>query len=73
MGIGWFLGGLFFILHSILCFWIGYKKPEKMLKLVKMKLGKKSTDELAVKLCYAFVGIDIIVAVALFYFGYINR
>lgn len=48
IGMGYFLGGLFLILYGIMCFYVGFRKPEKLFKITKMKLGKKKSDETVV-------------------------
>lgn len=72
MGLGWLLGGLFFIAHSGMCLWIGLKKPTKLFNIAKKKLGKKATDRGTEIFCYVFVGVDLVISAALLYFGMLN-
>lgn len=55
MKIGYLLGGMFLLAYMVLVAFLGgIKKNEWILKQVKAKLGKKMSDETAVKICLVF-------------------
>jgi len=60
------IGGIACLLYAILVYYIAIKKPPKMIKLVRKKLGKKSTDKAAVILCYIFATLALAGAIVLF-------
>ncbi len=52
MSLGWLLGGIASLLYAVLVGWFGgIKKTPGLLKLVKMKINKKMSDEAAAKIC----------------------
>lgn len=52
MSLGWLLGGMASLLYAVLVGWFGgIKKTPGLLKLVKMKINKKMSDEVAAKTC----------------------
>ncbi len=54
---GWALGGLVCIIYMLAVGGLALKKSPGLIKLVKMKLGKKTTDEAAVKISLVMAGI----------------
>ena len=55
MGIGYLLGGMFCLAYAVLVSYFGgIKKNPWLLKMVKMKLGKKMTDETAARISLGF-------------------
>lgn len=73
MSIGYSLGSLALILYSAMCIYIGVKKPEKMINLVRKKLMNKISKEAAAKLCIIFGIIALISAFILLVLGFINN
>ena len=69
MGIGWLLGGIFCLIYCAGVTYGGIKKTPWLLKMVKMKLGKKMTDEAAAKICVVFGIIMGVVGVFLLIYG----
>jgi hypothetical protein len=47
---GWALGGLLCILYTLIVGGLALKKSPGLIKLVKMKMGKNTTDKTAVTL-----------------------
>lgn len=54
---GWALGGLLCIIYMLVVGGLALKKSPGLIKLVKMKLGKKTTDKTAVTLSLVMAGI----------------
>jgi len=70
MGTGYLLGGIACLLYFALVFYFGaVKKTPGLLKLVKMKINKKMSDEAAVKVCAWFSVIIGLVGVFLLVYG----
>ncbi len=55
---------LFFLLYAAMCFYVAFKKPPKLIKIVKLKLGNIS-DEGAVKASYAAAVVALVIAIVL--------
>lgn len=72
IGVGYYIGGLVLILYGIMCFYIGFKKPTKLFKITKLKVGKKKSDETVVKICYVFSAITIIAGIIVLTVGFLN-
>ncbi len=47
---GWALGGLVCILYAVVVGSLAMKKSPGLIKIVKMKMGKKTTDQTAIKI-----------------------
>ena len=60
------IGGIACLLYALVCYYIAFKKPPKMIKLVQKKLGKKSTEKTAVIACYIFGTLALAGAIVLF-------
>ena len=73
MGIGYLLGGIACLIYT---FFVGYyggiKKSPGLLKLVKMKLNKKMSDNAAAKICLVAAVVMFAVGIFLFVFGAIQ-
>lgn len=70
MGAGYLLGGLFCIIYMLgVGYFGGIKKLPILLKMVKMKLGKKMSDETAAKICLYFGGLVGAIGIFLFIYG----
>lgn len=72
IGIGYFLGGLFLIVYSIFCFYVGIKRPEKLFRIAKLKFGKNKKDAFIAKLCKIWASIMLIAGIIVFILGYLN-
>ncbi len=56
---------LFFLLYAAMCFYIGFKRPPKLIRLVKAKLGNKVGDDGAAIASYIAGAVAVIVAIVL--------
>ncbi len=64
---GYAIGALFLLLYAVMCFYVAIKKPENMIRIVKLKFGNKITDETAVKICYGAGIVAVIIAIVLLF------
>lgn len=69
MGIGYLVGGIACIIYMLGVGYGGIKKSPGLLKIVKMKLGKKMSDEKAAKICIIMAILIGALGVFLFIFG----
>lgn len=70
MGIGYLLGAIFCILYSALVgYFGGIKKSPGLLKIVKLKINKKMSDDTAVKICIGASIFMLVVGIFLIVFG----
>lgn len=73
MSIGYLLGGMFCIIYAVLvAYFGGIKKNVWLLKMVKMKLSKKMSDNTAAKISLGFGLVIGAVGVFLLIFGAIQ-
>ncbi len=73
MGTGYLLGGIACLLYAALVgYFGGIKKSPGLLKLVKMKINKKMSDEAAAKVSLAAALVVLAGGVFLFIFGVIQ-
>ncbi|MCK5154806.1 MAG: hypothetical protein KAQ69_00140 [Spirochaetales bacterium] len=73
MGTGYLLGGIACVLYAVLVGGFGgIKKSPGLLKLVKMKINKKMSDEAAVKICWVAACVVLAGGIFLFVFGAIQ-
>ncbi len=73
MSLGWLLGGMASFLYAGLVGWFGgVKKVPGLLKLVKMKINKKMSDETAAKICIGAAIVVGLFGVFCFVFGAIQ-
>ncbi len=54
---GWVLGGLLCIIYMLVVGGLALKKSPGLIKLVKMKMGKNTTDKAAITLSLVMAGI----------------
>ncbi len=54
---GWALGGLLCIIYTLAVGGLALKKSPGLIKLVKMKLGKKLSDEAVIKICLVMAAV----------------
>ena len=70
MGVGYLLGGIACVIYAILVgYFGGIKKSPGLIKIVKMKLGKKMKDETAAKVCLVMALVVLAVGIFLFIYG----
>ena len=70
MAIGYLLGGIACVVYAILVgYFGGIKKSPGLIKIVKMKLGKKMKDETAAKICLVMALVVLSVGIFLFVYG----
>jgi hypothetical protein len=70
MGTGYLLGGIACLLYAALVgHFGGIKKSPGLLKLVKMKINKKMSDDAAAKISLVAAGVMLAVGIALFIIG----
>ena len=63
---GYIIGGIACVLYAIFVYYIAIKKPPALIRLVRKKLGKKTTEKTAVIVCYVFASLAVAGAVVLF-------
>ncbi|NCA99133.1 MAG: hypothetical protein EOM08_03315 [Clostridia bacterium] len=66
---GWALGGLACFLYTVIIGGLALKKSPGLIKIVKMKLGKKTTDQTAITLSLVMAGLSGIAGIILFITG----
>lgn len=54
---GWVIGGILCMIYAVLVGWFAFKKSPGLIKLIKMKLGKKMTDKSAILTAYIAAGV----------------
>ena len=69
---GWALGGLACILYTLIVGGLALKRSPGLIKLVKMKLGKKTTDKTAITLSLVMAGIFGVAGIVLIVIGIIK-
>jgi hypothetical protein len=73
MGIGYLLGGIACLVYALLVgYFGGVKKAPGLLKLVKMKINKKMSDEAAVKISRIAAIVVLIAGIFFLVFGAIQ-
>lgn len=72
IGIGYFVGGLVLVLYSVFCFYVGFKRPEKLFRVAKLKFGKDKEDAVVSKICYVWALVMLAAGIAVFVLGYLN-
>jgi fatty acid desaturase len=73
MGNGYLLGGIACLLYALLVgYFGGIRKSPGLLKMVKMKINKKMSDEAAAKVTLVFAIIVLAAGIFLFIFGAIQ-
>ncbi len=63
---GWALGGLLCILYTLIVGGLALKKSPGLIKLVKMKMGKNTTDKTAVTLSIVMAAVVGVAGIVLF-------
>jgi len=73
MGIGYLLGGIACLLYALpVGYFGGVKRAPGLLKLVKMKINKKMSDDAAVKISWIAAIVILALGIFLFVFGAIQ-
>lgn len=73
MGIGYLIGGIACFLYAgLVGYFGGIKKSPGLLKLIKMKINKNMSDEVAVKWCLGASIVVLALGIFLFVFGAIQ-
>lgn len=66
---GWALGGLACFIYTAVVGGLALKKSPGLIKVIRMKLGKKTTDKTAINLSLAMAAIFGIAGIVLFVIG----
>ncbi len=73
MGTGYLLGGIACLVYALLVgYFGGVKRAPGLLKLVKMKINKKMSDDAAVKISWIAAIVVLALGIFLFVFGAIQ-
>jgi len=63
---GWTIGGIACMLYAAGVGYAAYKKSPGLIKLIKMKLGKKMTDKSAITTAWVAVGVVFVFGIVCF-------
>jgi hypothetical protein len=63
---GWALGGILCIIYTLVVGGLALKKSPGLIKLVKMKMGKDTTDKTAITLSLVMAGVVGIAGIVFF-------
>ncbi len=63
---GYVIGGIACVLYAAFVYYVAVMKPPSIIKIVKLKVGKKMSDKAAVILCYVFASVVLAVGILLF-------
>jgi hypothetical protein len=63
---GYVIGGIACVLYAVFVYYVAIMKPPSIIKIVKLKFGRKMGDKAAVILCYVFASIVLAVGILLF-------
>lgn len=66
---GWVLGGLLCVIYMLVVGGLALKKSPGLIKLVKMKMGKNTTDKTAITLSLVMAGIIGALGIVFFILG----
>jgi hypothetical protein len=66
---GYVIGGIACVLYAAFVYYVAIKKPPAIIRIVKLKLGKKMSDNTAVIICYVFASIVLAGGIVLFVLG----
>ena len=66
---GWALGGLLCILYTLIVGGLALKKSPGLIKIVRMKLGKKTTDQTAITISLVMAALFGIAGIVLIIIG----
>lgn len=66
---GWALGGLACLIYTVIVGGLALKKSPGLIKLVRMKMGKKTTDQTAITLSLVMAAIFGVAGIVLIVIG----
>ncbi len=66
---GWALGGIACMIYTLVVGGLALKKSPGLIKLVKMKLGKKLSDQTAITICLVMASIVGVAGIVFFIIG----
>jgi hypothetical protein len=64
--VGYVIGGIACVLYAAFVYYVAIAKPPAIIRIVKLKLGKKMSDNTAVIICYVFASIVLAGGIVLF-------
>ena len=67
---GWALGGLLCIIYTLVVGGLALKKNPGLIKIVKMKLGKKTTDQAAITISLVMAAVFGVAGIILLVIGF---
>jgi hypothetical protein len=63
---GYVIGGIACVLYAAFVYYVAIKRPPAVIKMVKLKLGRRMSDKTASIICYVFASIVLAVGILLF-------
>jgi hypothetical protein len=63
---GYVIGGIVCVLYAVFVYYVAIMRPPSIIKIVKLKLGRKMSDKTASIVCYVFASIVLAVGILLF-------
>jgi hypothetical protein len=63
---GYVIGGIVCVLYAVFVYYVAIMRPPSIIKIVKLKLGRKMSDKKASIVCYIFASIVLAVGILLF-------
>jgi hypothetical protein len=63
---GYVIGGIACVLYAVFVYYVAIMKPPSIIKIVKLKLGRRMSDKTASIVCYVFASIVLAVGILLF-------
>jgi hypothetical protein len=63
---GYTIGGIACVLYAAFVYYVAIKKPPEIIRIIKLKFGKKMSDKAAVIISYVFATIVLACGIVLF-------
>lgn len=63
---GYVIGGILCVLYAVFVYYVAIMRPPSIIKIVKLKLGRRMSDKTASIVCYVFASIVLAVGILLF-------
>jgi hypothetical protein len=63
---GYVIGAIACVLYSAFLYYVAIRRPPGIIKMVKLKFGKKMSDNTAAIICYVFASIVLAGGIVLF-------